>query len=302
MNWLGRGNQFTMVFQQYGRLSFNANQTIYSLKQSKFGLFNDVKVVRTLEPVIIATESVDYHYNLTSLENVFMYSPNFRTRFFIGGGYLKETYQSANDGPYPRAQLNKGLFKIGFEGNYRTYHFEELEGHYHRVFYEKVQTGGYSEIFQKCEFENKGFLMLGRSNFAIRNLLGISNAGDTPFAPFILDNFTNVRGVGFKVARSKGHWTINYEYRYTFYRNRNCGNIWCNSLQAVTFCDQSYWLFHGNSHSSMFNKENTKLFGGIGIRWTFHRFNGAALRFDYSWDLMGPEAKGIPLFGIRQYF
>ena len=134
-----------------------------------------------------------------------------------------------------------------------------------------------------------------RGNPAIRVRAGVSSNGDSPFVPFVLDSYLNVRGSGNRVARGTSEFTVNLEYRHTLIDRQK----W--ALQSVVFIDNSSWRPAGAPLKDMFRKENTVSFGGGGARFYLQRIYNFILRLDYGVSLNDPSTNGFVL-GVGQYF
>ena len=104
--------------------------------------------------------------------------------------------------------------------------------------------------------------------------LGISTNKDSPFVPFILDNYINVRGSGNRVSRGTAEKTINSEYRHTLLER-----YW-GAVQGVVFMDMSAWRPAAGSFSEMFKDKNNVTFAELGVRFYFKKFNNFIFRFD----------------------
>jgi outer membrane protein insertion porin family len=130
-------------------------------------------------------------------------------------------------------------------------------------------------------------------NLATRLRLGLSTNEDTPFAPFVLDSYLNIRGVGNRVDRGTGSIVTNLEYRHTIFDDRMF------AAQAVGFIDFGTWRKPGGDFSDFSKTENMKAFGGLGLRVIYKRAFDTMLRIDYGYDY---NRSGGFVVGIGQYF
>ena len=137
-----------------------------------------------------------------------------------------------------------------------------------------------------------------KGNWANRLRFGLSSNQDTPFAPFALDNNVNLRGVGILVDRGTGSFVLNSEYRYTFYDKK-----WL-AIQTNIFTDFGSWRNPGGKLSDFFDKENLRIFSGIGLRFISKKIYNATFRIDYGFRILDKRnnSKGGFVFGIGQYF
>jgi hypothetical protein len=140
----------------------------------------------------------------------------------------------------------------------------------------------------------KYFHRIGKTgNLATRLRLGTSTNEGTPFAPFVLDSFLNIRGVGNRVDRGTGSIVTNVEYRQTFFDRKLFAG------QAVAFIDFGSWRKPGGNLSDFGKPENMKAFGGLGLRLIYKRAFDTMLRLDYGFDY---NSTGGLVVGIGQYF
>jgi hypothetical protein len=125
--------------------------------------------------------------------------------------------------------------------------------------------------------------------------LGVSTNKDSPFVPFVLDNYINVRGSGNRVSRGTAEITINSEYRHTLWEHD------LGAMQGVVFMDMSAWRPAAGHFSDMFEDKNNVTFGGLGLRFYFRKFYNFIIRIDYGVSVTGNKGRGI-VFGAGQYF
>ncbi|MFT4833387.1 MAG: outer membrane protein insertion porin family, partial [Flavobacteriaceae bacterium] len=134
-----------------------------------------------------------------------------------------------------------------------------------------------------------------RGNFASRLRMGLSSNQESPFAPFVLDSYLNIRGVGNRVDRGTGSVVLNLEYRHTFLESKKI------ALQAVAFSDLGTWRNPGGSLNDFAEVENIQSFAGFGVRAIHKEIFNAILRLDYGVDLQDLSRSGF-VVGIGQYF
>ena len=145
-------------------------------------------------------------------------------------------------------------------------------------------------IFNDLRF----FKQIGkRFNWANRLRTGIATNDDSPFAPFVLDSYLNIRGVGNRVDRGTGSVVINTELRYTLFDKRLL------AAQGVGFFDFGSWRKPGGSFNDFAKSENMRAFSGLGFRLIYKRAFDTMLRIDYGYDYN--KNAGL-VIGIGQYF
>ncbi len=137
-----------------------------------------------------------------------------------------------------------------------------------------------------------------KGNWANRMRFGLSTNENSPFAPFALDNNVNLRGVGILVDRGTGVFVLNSEYRYTVYDKK-----WL-AIQTNIFTDFGSWRNPGNELNDFFEKDNFRIFSGVGLRFISKKVYNATFRIDYGFKVLDNKNKsnGGLVFGIGQYF
>ncbi len=129
----------------------------------------------------------------------------------------------------------------------------------------------------------------------MRLRLGLATNNDTPFAPFVLDSYVNIRGSGNRIDRGTGSAILNVEYRQTFYdKDRYAG-------QLVAFSDLGTWRTPGAPFNDFTNPDNFRHFVGGGFRIIYKKAFNAMLRLDYGVDVYDFDQRGFVL-GFGQYF
>ena len=134
-----------------------------------------------------------------------------------------------------------------------------------------------------------------RFNAASRIRAGFSTNKFSPFIPFLIDNYINVRGAGDRAARGSAELSLNLELRSTIFRNS-----W-TALQLVNFLDYGSVRPGGNNLKSIFDSENIYSSTGIGLRIHLLNFFNAIFRLDYGIRLH-ENSNGFIVLGLGQYF
>ena len=301
-NWLGQGYTLGGYYRYYDRHSFEVYQKIPYLFGTRWGVSTNIGRLSNIEPTEINGQGVEFNVDRWSLITLGRYEFTQNLFLEIGGGYLFERYEknverSGNEAPGPPLQkFNKFLLKSLLTRNNINYFFHYLSGHANELTIEAVVTKGEDYIFWKILNVWKKFLRLGnRGNFAIRARTGISSNNDTPYAPFVLDNYITVRGSGNRISRGTAEFTVNAEHRHTLIQKQ-----W-GAIQVVSFMDWSAWRPPGGSFSGMFEKENNVTFAGVGLRIYFRKIYNLILRLDYGLSFTDTNQHGIVL-GSGQYF
>ncbi len=124
---------------------------------------------------------------------------------------------------------------------------------------------------------------------------GLSSNQESPFAPFVLDSYLNIRGVGNRVDRGTGAIILNAEYRYSLLEKDRI------AIQGILFSDTGSWRNPGGNFSGFTDSNNFVLFAGGGLRFIHKKIYNAILRIDYGFNLQETGINGFVL-GVGQYF
>lgn len=300
VNLSGRGNKLTTYYQYYDRSSYAAHLTFNRIKQSRWGANVNLIKWSTLEPLFFSDNTVEYEYdNYTIGADVIRHS-NFTDRIEFGAAFFTEDYKKATagefDGAPEKVSKNKVLGKLTFVWNRVNCHFHFLNGFHNQLNIQTVQSIGDDPPFYIFFNDIKKFWRSGvKGNFATRFRFGLSSNEESPFAPFVLDSYLNIRGVGNRVDRGTGAIILNAEYRHTLYDKKQA------TVQGVLFSDSGSWRNPGGDYSDFSNDDNLVLFAGGGFRFIHKKIYNAIFRVDYGFNLQEPGINGFVL-GIGQYF
>ena len=300
VNLGGRGNKLTTYYQYYDRSSFAAHLVFDRIKQSNWGINLNFIKWSTLEPLFFENQTLEYQYdNYTFGVNAIRHF-NFKNRVEFGGAFFTEDYTKNTPGSFEgipeRVSTKKILGKAIFVSNHIDYHFFYLDGWHNQLNIETVQSLDGDPSFYIVFNDIRKYWRNGpKGNFATRLRLGLSTNEESPFAPFVLDSYLNIRGVGNRVDRGTGAIILNAEYRHTFVDRRKI------AIQGVLFSDSGSWRNPGGNFSDFSNDENFVLFAGGGLRFIHKKIYNAIFRVDYGFNLQEETIHGFVL-GIGQYF
>ena len=300
VNFGGQGNKLTTYYQYYDLSSYVAHLTLDRIRHSNWGLNVNLIKWGTLEPLYFGGQQVEYKYrNYTAGVNGIRHF-NFRDRAEIGGAYFAENFKKRTPGNFEEApdKVNKRKLSgtITFVWNRVNSHFFYVSGWHNRLNLQTVQSLNREAPFYIFLNDLKNFKQVGeKGNFASRARIGLSTNEDTPFAPFVLDSYVNIRGIGNRVDRGTGTIIINVEYRHTLLGKRK------TAVQGVLFSDIGSWRNPGGDLSDFILSGNFVLFAGGGFRFIHKEIYNAIIRIDYGFNLRAPEVNGF-VFGIGQYF
>lgn len=300
VNLGGKGNKLTTYYQYYDRSSFAAHLTFDRIKQSPWGVNVNLIKWSTLEPLFFANQTVEYEYDNYTIGADVIRHFNFRDRIEIGGAFFTEDYRKFTNGSFEGApekvNKNKLLGKATFVWNRINYFFFYQDGWHNQLNIQTVQSLDSDPAFYIVFNDLKSFWQSGeKGNFAARLRLGLSTNEESPFAPFVLDSYLNIRGVGNRVDRGTGAIILNAEYRHSFVDKEKL------AIQGVLFSDSGSWRNPGGDFSDFSQSKNLVLFAGGGLRFIHKKIYNAILRVDYGVNLQEPGISGFVL-GIGQYF
>lgn len=298
-NLFGRGHKFYAFYQYYDRHSFAANLSLDRLGGSPWGVeFNFVKW-GTREPLFFDEGVVEYNYDNFTYGINGIYHFNLRDKLLLGGAYFTEIYEAATpivSGAPTRAQTYKWLIKILYQLNRTDYDFFYRSGWLNTFNAQTVRNLNNDPAFYIFFNDLHYYRRVGpRGNAASRVRIGLSSNEDSPFAPFVLDSYVNIRGVGNRVDRGTGVIVGNFEYRHAFIDRPVI------AVQGVAFADLGVWRNPGGNFSDFTESENIVMFGGVGLRFIHKNIYNAIFRIDYGVDLQKFGDHGFVL-GIGQYF
>jgi outer membrane protein insertion porin family len=298
-NGLGRGIRSIVFYQYNDRHSFYLKQA-YPLVFKKWGLNYLVKKWSVLEPVKLNDERNDFRYTNIDAEITTQYAFDInRHDIEFGVGYMKEIYALPMDEGGGKMvdmyRFDRMILKGNHQINQLNYTTFYLNGWANKFNFMASYDPIHATTFGFIANETTYFKTLpAKGNLAFRGRLGISTNNNVFLAPFILDNYYNIRSIGNKVDRGTASLAVNVEYRQTLWENKLFG------FQAVGFTDAGTWRLPDGQLSDMLTSKNMKIFAGIGGRFIYKKAYDAIVRLDYGYGIKG-EGKGF-VFGLGQYF
>lgn len=300
VNLGGRGNKLTTYYQYYDRSSYATHLRFDRIKQSEWGLGVNIVHWETLEPLYFGSDQVDYEYKNNTYGFDVIKHFSFQDKIEFGIAFFTEEFIKITagefDGAPDRVRKDKVLGKVSHTFNRLNYHFFYLDGWHNQLNLQTVQSLNNDPSFYILFNDIKRFARVGgKGNFAARFRFGLSSNQDTPFAPFVLDSYVNIRGIGNRVDRGTGAIILNAEFRQTVVERPK------TALQAVVFSDTGSWRNPGGEFSDFGDSDNFVLFAGGGLRLIHKEIFNAIFRIDYGFNLQSPESNGFVL-GIGQYF
>jgi len=299
-NFFGLGHRLSALYQYYERHTARINYRVPRFIDSNWGMNISVVKWSTIEPLYFEEGTTDYDYDNNSLELLGIYHFDFHNSLELGGSYFREYYTKnalSAEAPGPdEVEKNKLLGKLVVKSDYLNYNFFYVRGWYNVLHAETVKTINENTPFYIFFNDLLYFRRIkARGNWANRLRVGLSTNNDSPFAPFVLDSYVNIRGSGNRIDRGTGSIVYNTEYRHAFLD----GNIF--AIQGVAFMDMGTWRQPGGEINDFWESENLKIFGGGGVRVIFKKAFNAMLRVDYGISFVKAEKNGF-VIGLGQYF
>lgn len=300
-NFLGRNIILGGFYQNNGFNSYAINVAAPYLFSRKLGISVNFQNWTSEEPLYFDEGSANYKYNNVSTEVLGLYEINFKHSLQFGVNFFAEKYDYLNGLTNPEIptnlELDKKLLKLIHVYNSLDYYYQLLNGFKNIFYLQYVATeNDFQDVYLIFWNDLLYFKRVGyKGNWANRFRFGLSSNSDTPFAPFVVDNNTNLRGVGFLVDRGTGSIVVNTEYRYTLFEKK-----WF-VLQSNVFIDAGTWRNPGGDFSDFLKSENIKIYPGVGLRFIHKRIFNAIFRIDYGYGITKDASRGF-VFGVGQYF
>jgi hypothetical protein len=239
----------------------------------------------------------NYNYtNYTAYASAVRFQ-TFRESVDAGVGIFNEQFEAQQVVDNEFAEIVQGdklLSKLIFRSNHLNYNTFYVDGFYNQLNVEFIHSLDEIRNFITVFNEFRYFKVIGRRlNWANRLRAGLATNDENPFAPFVLDSYLNIRGVGNRIDRGTGSVVINTEVRYTLFNQRVL------AAQAIGFFDFGSWRQPGGDIHDFTQTENMRAFSGLGFRLIYKRAFDTMLRIDYGYDYN--KNAGL-VIGIGQYF
>jgi outer membrane protein insertion porin family len=297
LNFTGRGDKFYAYYQFYDRHTFKLKYEIDRIKHSNWGMTSSLIKWALVEPIKSESGLFDYDYTsytgYVSAVRFFTY----RETLDFGMGFFNEHFRSKGQPGDELAKIvqgNKLQSKIIFKSNHLDYRSFYIKGYYNQLnvefFHSLDEMSNFATIYNEFRYFNQ---LGSKLNWANRLRAGIATNDENPFAPFVLDSYLNIRGVGNRVDRGTGSFIINTEMRYTLCDFKKF------AAQGVGFIDAGTWRKPGGSFNDFTKIDNIRIFTGLGFRLIYKRAFDTMLRIDYGFDYAKNDGLVI---GIGQYF
>ncbi len=255
----------------------------------------------SIEPLYFKTGSAQYKYDFSGVGLTGFNHFGFLDKLVYNLTLFTEKYvrqpgaEEVLEGP-AFLSLKKVLISVGYIHDKVEYDFFYRKGYQHQLFAQSVTTVDEDLRFLSLGYTGKYYWRLGyETNIAAQLRMDISTNNDTPFAPYVLDSQTNLRGVGNRTDRATAQFILNLELRQTVFDY--CGV----AVQLVAFSDTGSLRPPGDELDFFFQKQNFRSFAGGGVRIILTRVFDSVLRVDYGVDLFDKNTRGLVL-GFGQFF
>ncbi len=301
INLKGEQKTIGFLYQYYDRHSFSAFYKVPRHKNNKTGHDIYVGKYSTVEPLYFGNTVSSFNFDNYSIALNGRYWFTQKLKLESGVTPIYERYQQMDNVEIPlnEKEFEFMKFRLNFSIDYNNlnYRFERINGLRFNIYGETIQTHKVpmasffmlrTNLIKHYKFKKKG-------NFSIRHSFGVSTNTDSPFSPFVLDGFLNLRGIGNRVARGTGIQFINTEYRHTVYTHR------LFLAQLIGFVDAGNLRPATESWQTLFNPNYTNVFTGLGIRLHARKVYKTILRLDYGVKVSDSYTGGFS-FGIDQFF
>ena len=303
INWRGRGNHLSLSYRNTDRrLNGNFYLRLPYLNGTRWGVSWSASRFASVEPLFFPEGEVRYRYDNHNVGASLIRELSVNHFIELGASFFIEDYQKTEDQPLteppgPDALTEpKLLIKLKHQLNRRNYHFYQIDGHDVESSVQLVRNLRTDVPFVIALLNYHWFRRYGRTgNLASRLRLGISTNNNTPFAPFVLDSYFNIRGAGNRIDRGTAQVVWNLEYRWAVWDQARFAG------QVVAFSDVGVWRSPGGAFDELLQFNSRQHFAGLGIRFIYKKAFDAIVRIDYGVDLLRNERRGF-VVGLGQYF
>lgn len=299
-NFSGKNITLGGYYQYNGESSYGVNLFAPYLFSNKIGLAINAQIWSSKEPFYYTNLPTNYIYKNSGLETLLTYEKNFKNNFKAGVNFTNDQYEYQsgfiNNSIEETINVKKIILKFFYEYNDLDYNYQYVNGLKNVLILQQNFTDNdIQSDFLAWWNDVMFFKIIGRKgNFASRLRAGLSTNSSSVFAPFVVDNNVNIRGVGNLIDRGTGSLVLNTEYRHTIYEKN-----WF-VLQGNAFVDVGTWRSPGGTLNDFVQLDKGQLYSGLGMRIMHKRIFNAIFRLDYGYSIKN-ESGGI-VFGIGQYF
>jgi outer membrane protein assembly factor BamA len=301
INWKGENKTIGFLYQYYDRHSISFYQKTPRHKKGKTGHSFSLSKYSTIEPLYFKQNKSFFNFDNYSiaLNGFYWLKPTINIE--IGGQLMYEIYVQRDSVDIELQNMQFDFFKYQIKSalnfNKINYNFERLSGIKYQFYSELIETYHYPMAsFLKFISDFKFYKSINkRVNLAFYHRFGIATNNLSPFSPFVIDGFLNIRGVGNRIERGTAEHIINLEYRCKLLDKKYF------TIQSVVFLDYGSIRDAGQSINQIFDLKNDYNYSGIGIRLHSKFFYKSIFRLDFGINLQNANQHGFS-FGVGQFF
>ncbi len=286
-NTFGRSGNSNLYVRRLGRMTYIYSGDYPFVFGGKNGIAADINKIGSYEPIYNNNQKNEFSYDVYTVLLMHRYDINIHSFTKVGLGYQYETFSPHTYTNLPlEYPLKASADRFLIRANYR-YTFINLDrinqkGVYVDLSYNEVKSNAkqnklFGNSIRLLSDIRYYFNVRKETNLAVRLRTGIGKSAI--FDQFVLDDNTNIRGIGFKRIRRDYEFVFNFETRQIIYEHR------LGIIQAAVF----------NDFSPGYN------FVGGGLRAYLEPIHGVVIRCDYGFNSANPKQGGI-VAGIHQYF
>lgn len=294
--WLGAGFMETNLLGRgmylYGYLQYRTPFALHVILKdpyildSKFGYEVQYKKAEAFER---DEQLVHDQYNLSEISIAGKYEIAYEKDIFLGVAGKEEIIYK-EEGRLDKKESIKAFFTIRLQRkDYRSFMIEGWQNQLHINMLSPLTSHNTSLNIHN---EFKIYKIFNKQNITGRLFAGISTEQNNLYQPFIVDNYMNFRGSGYRYKKGNKIISFNLEYRYTVFENKYAG------IQVLGFTDAG-WL--GYKTNGKYYAQEALLYAGPGFRLNIKQVHNAVLRIDYGVNLNKPNSNGW-VIGWGQYF
>jgi len=301
INWKGEQKTIGLWYQYYDRHSFSIYHKVPRHKNQKTGHDLIISKYSTLEPLYFHDAMSMFNFDNYSVYFNGRYWLNPRTKVELGFTPIYEVYEQLDDVdinlPDKRFEFIKFRVNTSLTINNLNYKFERIAGSKFELYLETIQTYQFpmASFFMVKTNWIRHYKFKKKGNLSFRHQIGLSTNQDSPFSPFVLDGFLNLRGIGNRVARGTGIHFINLEYRHTVIKN----DFFIG--QMIGFTDLGSIRPPAKAWTTLVMPNNSNIYSGLGIRIHSQKIYRTILRLDYGVKISDQFNGGFS-FGLNQFF
>lgn len=306
INFLGKAQHIGFIYNYYDRHSFTFYQNAPMHKNRRTGHEFVLGKRSTLEPLYFGSASSRFNFDNYHVSIGGYLWVNRFLNFGLGTMVMYENYENREV-----AIITPGkTFAVGDQFNFWklqvranatfnaiNYFFERRNGIKNTLYAENIATANNPNAsFFKVTNELNFYKFIGKSgNLNLRNRIGIATNNNSPFSPFVIDGFVNVRGSGDRIARGTGEMILNLEYTHTVWRNKLC------FVMVNSFFDMGFLRPPGEGFNKSFETSNSHAYYGAGLKIQSRKFYNTLLRLDFGLNTQNYKQNGFT-FGFGHFF